>query len=122
MARVLVVDDEKDLRAAIRRQLEGANHTVVEAADGNAAVQVFRMLPVDLVITDILMPGKEGIETIIELRQERPDVPIIAMSGGGRTHTRQYLELAQRLGVKGILKKPFRRSELLAAVAAALTQ
>ncbi len=116
MARILVIDDEELVRFTLKQALEKAGHEVVEAADGNDGIAVCRRSPVDLIITDIIMPEKEGIETIVELRRDDPDVKIIAISGGGRIGTKDYLELAQRFGARQVLRKPFGRQELLDAV------
>lgn len=116
MARILVIDDEELVRFTLKKALEKAGHEVVEAANGNDGIEVYKQSPVDLVITDIIMPQKEGVETIVELRRDHPDVKIIAISGGGRTGTTDYLELAKEFGARHVLKKPFGRQELLDAV------
>ena len=116
MARILVIDDEELVRFTLKQALQKAGHEVLEAADGKDGVAVSKRSPVDLIITDIIMPEKEGVETIVELRRDDPDVKIIAISGGGRTGTTDYLELAQKLGSQRVLRKPFGRQELLEAV------
>lgn len=116
MARILVIDDEELMRFTLKQTLQKAGHEVVEAVNGNDGIAVFKQSPVDLIITDIIMPQKEGIETIVELRRDYPDVKIIAISGGGRTGTTNYLKLAQRFGARQVLRKPFGRQELLEAV------
>jgi YesN/AraC family two-component response regulator len=90
------------------------------AGNGTAATQLLRQQAVDLVITDIFMPEKEGIETILELRTRWPDLKIIAISGGGGQHGVDYLAAAEQLGAIRSMGKPFRREELLAVVRAAL--
>ena len=112
MARILVIDDEELIRMTVVQTLEGAGHTVVEAVDGDDGVKKFREAPADLVITDILMPNKEGIETITELRGIQPDLLIIAMSGGGRQKNTSFLDIAEKMGAAAVLKKPFRIDEL----------
>jgi len=89
---------------------------VLEAADGIEGLEIYRQEPTDLVITDLIMPEKEGIETIIELKRDFPEVKIIAMSGGGRIEPESYLNIAQKLGALQTLTKPFDRKELLEAV------
>ena len=116
MARILVIDDEELVRFTVKQALEKAGHEVVEAADGNDGIEIYRQSPVDLIITDIIMPQKEGVETIVELRREDPDVKIIAIFGGGRTGNTDYLEMAKKFGARRVLRKPFGRQELLAAV------
>ena len=88
----------------------------MRASNGEQGLRIYRQEPVDLIITDILMPEKEGIETIIELRQDFPDVKIIAMSGGGRIGTKDYLHLAKIFGVQRTFTKPVAREQLLDAI------
>jgi len=116
-ARILVADDEAGVRGFLRAALEMGGYEVIEAADGNQALRLARVGRVDLVITDLIMPDKEGIETIQALRKELPGIAIIAISGafGGR-----YLKAAQRLGANAALGKPIRAELLLATVAAVL--
>lgn len=116
MKRILIIDDDTQFRQMLRQTLERAGYEVVEAADGNEGIKLFREAPTDLVITDIIMPGKEGIETIIELQREFPDVKIIAISGGGRIEAEEYLGFAKKLKVAGTFEKLFDREELLEAI------
>ena len=116
MARILVIDDDGQVRRALRRILERAGHTVVDVADGEAGVRVHRERPAELIITDIFMPGRDGIETIQELRREFPGVKIIAISGGDRTQTVDLRKDAELLGASRSLRKPFELTELLKAV------
>ena len=111
--RVLVIDDDALVRSTIRRLLERAGFTVFEARHGADGLSLIADQPVDLVITDILMPVKEGIETILELRQNYPTLPIVATSGGDRTGNNEFLEMASKLGADRVLPKPFRSRELL---------
>lgn len=106
MANILIIDDEPALRTMARDSLE-PEHTVVEAANGLEGMHKFEAASFDLVITDIIMPDQEGIETILKIRRLQPDQKIIAMSGGGRTKTVEFLELAKEIGVNRTLKKPF---------------
>ncbi len=112
MARILIVDDEELVRLTLRQILEGSGHTVVEAENGNNAFRVLEDVGADLVITDLLMPEKEGLETIGELRRSWPDVKIVAMSGGGRLNGRDFLDIARKLGAHDILSKPFGAKQL----------
>jgi CheY-like chemotaxis protein len=89
---------------------------VHEAVDGKEAIENCRSHPADLLITDILMPGQEGIETIVQFRRNYPEVKIIAMSGGGRNNGQSYLELAKKLGALRTLAKPFSIKDFLATV------
>ena len=122
MANILVADDEELARFTIREILEAEGHTVVEAKNGVEAIALFNKNPTDLIITDIIMPDKEGIETIIELKRDHPEVKIIAISGGGRTRNLDFLDLAKRYGANVILAKPFSEDELLGALGEVLGQ
>ncbi len=117
MARILVVDDEPGVRSLLRRVLEGAGYEVQEASNGEEALERYRPSPADLVIMDLLMPQKQGIETIIELRKEFPAVKVIAISGVPPKGTTDFLALALRAGARQALKKPFETEALLNAVA-----
>ncbi|MBI3246646.1 MAG: response regulator [Deltaproteobacteria bacterium] len=116
MVRILVIDDEAQVRDVLRQMLEKAGYEVVEAPEGAEGLQLHRKHPVDLIITDIVMPGKEGIETILALRKCVPKVKIIAISGGGHMNKLDLLSVAQEFGAARTLAKPFARKELLAAV------
>jgi two-component system, chemotaxis family, chemotaxis protein CheY len=116
MSLVLVIDDEPALREVTRQFLEEAGHTVVEAGDGKVGLWIFRELRPDLVIVDLFMPEKEGVETIREMRTIDPTAKIVAMSGGGRFGTRQLLDGLVDLGATATLAKPFGHGELLSAV------
>lgn len=120
MAQVLVVDDDESLRRFIRQVLEREGHAVDEAENGARAIERIAQGRVDLVITDLIMPEKEGIETIMEVRQRNPEVRIIAMSGGGRLGPDSYLDTAQRLGADRSLAKPFQRHMLVNLVSEVL--
>lgn len=117
MSRILLADDDTQVRKMLKITLERAGHEVVEAADGNQAVLVYDPETIDVVVTDIVMPEKEGIETIMELKTINPEVQIIAISGGGRINPEDYLKWAQRFGVARTFTKPVDREELLATVA-----
>ena len=116
MAKILIIDDEEQVRLYLRRILEPEGHEVVEAPDGKVGLQLYREEPVDLIITDVFMPEKEGLEIIRELRSEYPEVKIIAISGGGRTGNLDFLPLAKTFGALRTLAKPFDRQEMLDAV------
>jgi CheY-like chemotaxis protein len=117
MALILVIDDIAQMRALVRRMLERAKHTVIEAEDGERGLTVFAEQDPAIVITDLLMPKKEGIETIQEIRRLRPDAKIIAMSGSEDVRgNSQYLDAAKRLGADAVLAKPFQSAALAAVV------
>ncbi len=116
MARILIIDDEERVRRTLRRMLEPAGHEVVEAADGKEGVELYKGDSVDLVLMDLIMPEKEGIQAAAELRHYDPYVKIIAISGGGRIGDAQVLKIAQKFGIEHALPKPIRLGKLLALV------
>lgn len=116
MTRILVIDDDPQIRDMLGQILERAGYEVVLAANGEAACELFRESPTDVIITDMVMPEKGGVETIMELRSEFPRVKIIAMSGGGRTGPYGYLKLAERFGAEKVFSKPLRRDKILEAI------
>jgi len=116
MARVLVIDDEEQVRIVFRGILERAGYEVEVAADGEEGIMVQRENPADIIITDIVMPGKEGLKTIMEMRRKFPGVQIIAISGGGQIPAEEYLDLATRFGAACALMKPISAQDLIAAV------
>ena len=120
MSRILVVDDDESFRRLVCQVLLRGDHEVLAAPDGRAALSLFRKQPVDLVITDLIMPEKEGIETIMELRRLQPDLKIIAMSGGGRLGITDCLKMARHIGAARTLAKPFALQEILEAVTSLL--
>jgi CheY-like chemotaxis protein len=120
MANVLVIDDEDLVRMTVEQILKRDGHTVYSASDGHEGLKTFRKVAVDVVVTDIIMPNKEGIETIMELRRIRPDVKIIAMSGGGRKGIESFLDLAEKLGANSVLKKPFGAQDISNAIKSCL--
>lgn len=121
MATILLVDDDEAFRSMLRRTLERAGYVVTEAADGRAALRALSGgATVDLVITDIIMPDMEGIETIRTLRRTHPELKVIAMSGGGRMQPHDYLEVAKAFGAVRVLEKPFENEDLFAAIRVAI--
>jgi CheY-like chemotaxis protein len=117
MSRILVIDDDAQVRRVIVRVLIGAGHSAIEAADGQQGIVLFRDAAPDLVITDLVMPGKEGIETIRAIRAIVPDTKVIAMSGSAAgSDGTLYLSVAEKLGADAVIAKPFRPHELLALI------
>lgn len=117
MKRVLVIDDEALARELIRRILEKEGYEIAEAVNGEQGVESFKGRPCDLVITDLVMPVKDGINTILEIRQLVPDLPILAVSGGGAIAKERYLNAAGYIDGVTTLAKPFTRQQLIDAVA-----
>jgi len=120
MAKILLIDDDDAVRDLLRRQAERSGHEVFELISGEGAEQAVEEFGPDLIVTDILMPERDGIETIMGIRQVRPDIRIIAISGGGARGDLMPLKIAERLGAFCTLKKPFSRAEFEEALAAAL--
>ncbi|MGA3006348.1 MAG: response regulator [Opitutaceae bacterium] len=117
MARILLIDDDDQVRTVLYLALANAGHTVVEARDGKEGLALFGLSPVDLVITDIVMPEKEGLEVLMRLLKKHPSVKIIAISGGGGLRNgAYYLRTAKLLGAAKVIEKPFSSDVLLAAV------
>jgi DNA-binding NtrC family response regulator len=116
--RILIIDDEADMRTMLEQMLKPTGCEVIQAPDGEEGVRQHRTAPADLIIIDLYMPKKEGLETIIELRKDFPEVAIVAMSG--KTTANAMLAVAQRLGAIGILEKPFQQDQLFQAVEKAL--
>ena len=116
MASILLVDDDDEFLAMLSGALTGAGHRVTVAFDGQQAVNLYKKRPTDLVITDLVMPGKEGIELIRELKRFDPEAKIIAVSGAGINALGEYLAMAKLLGAQRVLSKPFSETEILEAV------
>ena len=113
---ILIADDDDQVRMLLKRVLVKAGYEVQEARNGNEALRIFHTKPVTLLITDLIMPDKEGIETIQEFRRNNSPVKIIAMSGGGRLDQNMYLSMAKKIGADRVLSKPFMPQDLLAVV------
>lgn len=113
---ILIIDDDPAIRRTLRRILERAGHRVVDAADGSAGLRLVRKHGPMLVITDVLMPEVDGIETIQTLRTEFPHMKILAISGGGKAGRGSYLSDAELLGADRTMPKPFTPGELVDAV------
>ena len=120
MARILLIDDDDGLRQALEIWLGRQGHEVEQATNGGDGLARLAEAGFDLIITDIIMPDVEGIETIIDIRKSHPDLPIIAMSGGGSGEPSSLLRPAEHLGASATLRKPFRISELEEAIAKVL--
>lgn len=115
-ARILIIDDEVQIREMLEQMLTREGYEVVNAPDGKVGMKVCREQHIDLIITDIIMPEKDGIEMILELRHDFPNLKVIAISGGGRLGPDGYLEMAKKLGAHKTFFKPFNRKEILDAV------
>jgi DNA-binding response OmpR family regulator len=114
--RILLIDDDVIVRQTISDVLTEAGYDVALACDGAVGLRMYRRSRPDLVITDIIMPDKEGIETLLEIRKIDPDAKVIAISGGGRTSNMRILDVARTMGANDTLAKPFDLHELLTVV------
>jgi CheY-like chemotaxis protein len=115
VSKILVIDDDQAVRSYLRDVLESAGHQVSEAADGEAGLKLALGEGTDLVLCDLYMPVREGLETIREMRRLRPSVPVLAMSGGSRDLP-DFLALARAMGAADALRKPIGPAGLLRAV------
>ena len=120
MSLILLIDDDDSLRKMLRLTLTHFGHSVQEACNGKEAMLMFAKTPPDLVLTDLVMPEQEGIETITAIRRISPKMKIIAMSGGGRGSATDYLQMAKALGANCVLEKPFSNEALASAISETL--
>jgi CheY-like chemotaxis protein len=121
MAHILVIEDDLEFREPLVKMLTNDGHTVAIAGDGIAALSLLKTMRPELIITDILMPNMDGIETIMEMSRSGSATPIIAMSGGRRSITPKFvLDSAKLMGVQATLAKPFSRADLRRAIKEAL--
>ncbi|SMF13097.1 Response regulator receiver domain-containing protein [Tistlia consotensis] len=116
MARIVVIDDNEAICDILSKVLKRAGHDVAVANDGLVGEQTVRAEPTDLVVTDLIMPNREGLEMIQALKAENPALKIIAMSGGGRVRNLDLLQLAKRCGADRVLEKPLDRAAFIGAV------
>jgi CheY-like chemotaxis protein len=122
MAKILVLDDEPSILIMIKKMLEKAGHEVSVALNGKEGMVLFEKNRPDLLITDIIMPEKEGLETIFELRRKYPELKIIAISGGGRISPDGYLPGAKLLGANMVFQKPLVQKDFMEAVSSLLNE
>lgn len=113
---ILVVDDVGSIRAFIKDLLEEANYVVTEAKDGEEAIEIYRQNKIDLIITDVYMPIKGGLEAIVELRKEFPDAKSIVLSDGGDAHFENNRQICEALGANHFLSKSLIKEKLLTFV------
>ena len=122
MAKILVFDDEPSILLMLKKMLEKAGHEVDTALNGREGMELFEKNKPDLLITDIIMPEKEGLETILQLRKKYPELKIIAISGGGRIGPGGYLPSAKLFGADMIFQKPLIQKEFMQAVSSLLNE
>ena len=116
MPRILLIEDDNDVRTMLRLTLAHFGHTVIEASNGREGLELFNTANADLVITDIVMPEKEGFEVLMKIRKRNPALKVIAISGGGLHNAAHYLHTAKLLGAAKVLAKPFSNEALMTAV------
>lgn len=121
MARLLLIDDDEALRGVLAKSLHYAGHEVLQAGDGQQGLDLVEATSVDLVITDLIMPVQEGVETIVRLKRTHSHVPIIAISGGS-SNAPLYLEIANKIGAHRILEKPFTPEDLIGLIETVLRE
>jgi CheY-like chemotaxis protein len=114
--RVLLIDDDESVRRFARLVLEGAGHEVAEASGGRDGAELYRRLGADVLVTDLFMPGRDGLEVILDLVPASPGLRIVAVNGGGYGGRVDLLDVSRSLGAVEVLPKPYRPAELLAAV------
>jgi DNA-binding response OmpR family regulator len=122
MARILIIDDNAQLREMLNLMLTQAGHEVAEAGSGELGVKLYKEKPAEVVVVDILMPEKGGLETIVELKRDFPNAKVIGISGGFQKKTDESGTLAELLGIERTLSKPFAPEELLKAIREVLGQ
>ena len=113
MSRILIIDDNKDLCAALGTALNRAGYEVSQVQGAKLGLKLYRETKFDLILSDILMPDTDGLELIFALRKTDPNVPIIAMSGGGHGSAEHYLHVAGVSGASAVIRKPFSPQELI---------
>lgn len=116
MQKILIVDDDDLIRDLLYEILTPQGFEIILAENGNRAMEILSRERVDLIITDIIMPEKEGIETILDIKKKLPNAKIIAMSGGGQLGANSYLNIAKRLGVSATITKPFDPNKLVKTI------
>jgi len=116
MMKILIIDDEVYIRDGLKQILDMEGFTTKVAGDGKEALRMIEEEKPDLVITDIIMPEKDGVEVICKAKEKYPDLKIIAISGGGRISAHDYLKIAKQLGANSILTKPFSSSDLISEI------
>lgn len=122
MARILVIDDNPEFREILRIHLSTQGHETVLAEDGEQGLAVLETSVIDIVLTDILMPQRDGVEVLRTAKKRWPALPVIAISGGGWIGATELLGMAERLGADQVLTKPVRREDLLRTVDSALAE
>jgi len=116
MSRILIIDDDPSIRLVFKRYLEGHGYDVETASNGNEGLSHLQNSLPNLVITDVMMPEKDGLEVVLELRNRHPDIPVIAISGGMRIAPMDFLPMIKKFGACKVLYKPVELDDMLAAI------
>jgi DNA-binding response OmpR family regulator len=116
MSVILIVEDDKDLREMLKTSLVKRKYVVLEASNGQEAINKFKPSITDLVITDLIMPDEDGLKVIMKMREIKPGIKIIAISGGGKAGPGNYLNLARALGANEVFSKPFSMNDLIVKI------
>ena len=116
MAGILIVEDDRDMREMLKTTLLKRKYSVQEASNGMEAITKFKPALTDLVITDLIMPDEDGLKVIMRLKEMKPDLKIVAISGGGKAGPANYLSLARALGADVVLPKPFSINDLISKI------
>jgi DNA-binding response OmpR family regulator len=116
MPGILIVEDDKDLREMLKILLSKRKYTVLEASDGKEAILHFKPAITDLVITDLIMPDEDGLKVILKIKEIKPSIKIIAISGGGKAGPGNYLNVARALGADEVFPKPFSLNDLISKI------
>jgi CheY-like chemotaxis protein len=116
MAGILIVEDDNDMREMLKTTLVRRKYSIQEASNGMEAITKFKPAMTDLVITDLIMPDEDGLKVIMRLKEMKPDIKIVAISGGGKAGPANYLSLARALGADVVLPKPFSINDLISKI------
>jgi len=116
MPAILLVEDDRDLREMLKTSLSRRGFTVLEAVNGKDAIIRFKPAITDMVVTDLIMPDEDGLKVIMQFREKKPAIKIIAISGGGKAGPGSYLNLAKALGADAIFSKPFSLNDLISKI------
>ncbi len=113
---ILIIEDDRDLRDMLRSALQRKDYTVLEADNGKEALINFKPGVTDLVVTDLLMPEEDGLKVIMQMREMKPGIKVIAISGGGKAGPGSYLDMAKTLGADSVFPKPFSVNDLVSRI------
>ena len=119
--KILIIDDDELVRSMMANFLKKNGYAVAQASNGNEGIEIAKKNIPDIVITDMLMPEKEGIETIVDLKKYNTDIKIIAISSGGKTKNMSFLDIAKNVGAQATIEKPFKPQDLIETIKEVIT-